>query len=128
MNGSRLTDYIENNKILINTQFGFRKNNSTEMATIKFVDCVNASFEAVLIPASLFLDLKKAFDTIDCKQLLLGLEKNRCDQEESTEKGIFLEVLKVAKIIPWHKGGKRDEPSNKRPISILPFFQKYMKR
>ena len=43
---------------------------------------------------------------------------------KSIEKGIFPEVLKVAKIIPLHKGGKRDDPSNKRPISILPFFSK----
>ena len=28
------------------------------------------------------------------------------------EKGIFPEVLKVAKIIPLHKEGKRDKPSN----------------
>ena len=48
---------------------------STEMATIKLVDWVNTSFEAGLIPAALFLDLKKAFDTIDHKQLLLELEK-----------------------------------------------------
>jgi len=73
--GSRLTDYVENNTILINTQFGFRKKMSTEMATIKLVDWVNTSFEAGLIPAALFLDLKKAFDTIDHKQLLLELEK-----------------------------------------------------
>ena len=73
--GFRLTDYIENNTILINTQFGFRKKLSTEMATIKLVDWVNTSFEAGLIPAALFLDLKKAFDTIDHKQLLLELEK-----------------------------------------------------
>ena len=72
---SWLTDYIENNKILVNTQFGFRKNHSTEMATIKLVDWVNTPFEAGLIPAALFLDLKKAFDKIDHKQLLLGLEK-----------------------------------------------------
>ena len=45
------------------------------MATIKLVDWVNTSFEAGLIPAALFLDLKKAFDTIDHKQLLLELEK-----------------------------------------------------
>ena len=48
---------------------------STEMATIKLVDWVNTLFEAGLIPAALFLDLKKAFDTIDHKQLLLELEK-----------------------------------------------------
>ena len=45
------------------------------MATIKLIDWVNTSFEVGLIPAALFLDLKKPFDTIDHKQLLLGPEK-----------------------------------------------------
>jgi len=53
------------------------------MATIKLVDWVNTTFDAGLISAALFLDLKKAFDTIGHKKLLLGLEKNRCDREES---------------------------------------------
>jgi len=67
--GSRVTDYVDNNKILLNTQFGFRKKKSTEMATIKLVDWVNTLFETGLIPAALFLDLKRAFDMIDHKQL-----------------------------------------------------------
>jgi len=73
--GSRLTDYIENNQILMTSQFGYRKNSSIEIATIKLVDWVNTLFEACLIPDALFLDLKNTFDTIDHKQILLELEK-----------------------------------------------------
>ena len=58
-------------KIIVNTQFGFRKRISTEMATIKLVDWVSEVCELGLIPDALFLDLKNAFDTIDHKKLLL---------------------------------------------------------
>ena len=32
----------------------------------------------------------------------------------------FPDILKVAKIVPIHKHGAKHEPSNYRPISILP--------
>ena len=47
---------------------------------------------------------------------------------KSMEKGIFPEVLKVAKIIPLHKEGKRDDLQTKDPFLSSLFFQKYMKR
>ncbi|XP_065574942.1 uncharacterized protein LOC136036568 [Artemia franciscana] len=37
---------------------------------------------------------------------------------------VFPEALKIAIVVPLHKGGKKDDPSNRRPISILPFFSK----
>ena len=33
--------------------------------------------------------------------------------------GLFPDALKIAKIIPIHKGGSKHDPSNYRPISIL---------
>ena len=43
---------------------------------------------------------------------------------ESFITGIFPKELKVAKIIPIHKTGKRDDVNNYRPISILPAISK----
>ena len=38
----------------------------------------------------------------------------------SIHTGVFPDVLKEARIIPIHKGGPSEDPSNYRPISILP--------
>ena len=49
---------------------------------------------------------------IICKYLCIGL--NKCISE-----GIFPRIMKIAKVIPIHKEGKKASPSNYRPISIL---------
>ena len=38
----------------------------------------------------------------------------------SLQSGHFPGSLKIAKIFPIHKGGPTDDPSNYRPISVLP--------
>ena len=42
----------------------------------------------------------------------------------SIHTGVFPDVLKEARIIPIHKGGPSEDPSNYRPISILPLVSK----
>ena len=42
----------------------------------------------------------------------------------SLQQGIFPTALKVAKVIPIHKNGKKDDVSNYRPISLLSVFSK----
>lgn len=41
---------------------------------------------------------------------------------------MFPEKLKVAKVIPLYKGGKPDDVSNYRPISVLPTLSKIYER
>ena len=42
----------------------------------------------------------------------------------SLETGIVPDKLKIAKVVPVYKVGAKNEFSNYRPISILPFFSK----
>ena len=47
-----------------------------------------------------------------------------CIINSSFEQGIFPEPLKIAKVVPIHKGGTKTEVGNYRPISLLPTFSK----
>ena len=42
--------------------------------------------------------------------------------------GVFLEILKVAKVIAPHKGGPSDNLNNYRPISLLSIFDKIIEK
>ena len=42
--------------------------------------------------------------------------------------GQFPDILKEAKIFPVHKGGVKSDPSNYRPISILPIISKLIEK
>ena len=46
----------------------------------------------------------------------------------SISQGIFPDALKEAYVIPIFKGGTREDPSNYRPISILPTISKIFER
>ena len=70
---NRLIVYVNKLNILSNSQYGFRENHSTSMALIDFYDKVSKSIDERKFTIGIFIDLKKAFDTIDHKILLSKL-------------------------------------------------------
>ena len=61
------------NGLLYESQYGFRKLHSTELAALEFTDRISQEMDAKKIPFSIFLDLSKAFDTLYHKVLLTKL-------------------------------------------------------
>ena len=70
---TQLMDYLEVNKLLSDTQFGYRRKRSTELATTLFTDRIRAGVDKGCLTGAVFIDLSKAFDTIGHSSLIQRL-------------------------------------------------------
>ena len=70
----RLIKFLEKNNILNENQFGFRSNRSTTQAILLIADKIQRAIEDKKISCGIFLDLSKAFDTVDHCILLKKLD------------------------------------------------------
>ena len=71
----RLYSYLECNNILYNSQYGFRSRRSCEQAITELVGYILQSKNCNEHCTGIFLDLSKAFDTLDHSILLQKLER-----------------------------------------------------
>ena len=70
---ARLYNFLTKNNILNNSQFGFRENSSTENAVLQMCNNILESLDKKETVCSLFVDLRKAFETVNHKILLQKL-------------------------------------------------------
>ena len=95
-----------------------------------FADITNFEIEEIILKAK----NKYSLDCCDMnyvfiKKLVFSLSPflvtffNNCFR-----RGIFPNQLKVAKVIPLYKDGDRSDPSNYRPISLLPVIGKIFEK
>lgn len=64
----------DKNKVLSNHQYGFRKNRSTEHAVVELTDKISKAINEGKYTIGIFLDLSKAFDTVNHEILLKKLQ------------------------------------------------------
>ena len=70
----RLYNFLEKYNILYEFQFGFRQGHSTEHALVEIVDKMKQAIDNNELTCGLFLDLSKAFDTVNHEILLYKLD------------------------------------------------------
>ena len=79
---NRIWVFINKNNILFNGQYGFRKKHSTALALLHLVDSISSAIDQKKFTVGIFIDLSKAFDTV-----------NHC---------ILLEKLQHYVFVVWH--------------------------
>ena len=71
---TQLMEYFTSHNLLASQQYGFRSNRSTELATLELMDrnvnCMNQNS----CPINIYLDLSKAFDSLNYEILLFKLQ------------------------------------------------------
>ena len=108
---SQLVKHLESNFLLTGAQFGFRKGRSTEHAVHSLVRNIHNDMNDGKFVMGIFLDLKKAFDSLDRKILLEKLKwygilnkewewfaSYLCNRKQFTEYKDFTSALKCVEF------------------------------
>ena len=71
---SRVTKFVKDCNILDDQQYGFRSKQSTQHAILDIVNTILQNMDNGKFSCGVFIDLKKAFDTVNHEILLAKLE------------------------------------------------------
>ena len=88
------------NQLLSPYQGGFRKCHSTETAAISLTDTIRTNIDQKMLTGAVFVDLRKAFDTVDHSLLLSKLE--RCGVHNAELKWFSDYLMNRAQTVTFH--------------------------
>ena len=80
--------------LLYQKQFGFQQGHSTEHAIMQLVDQINDTFQNKCFTLDIFIDLSKAFDTVDHQILISKLNNYGVNRKNISWFKIYLENRK----------------------------------
>ena len=66
---------MTDNNLFAIEQYGFRSGHSTELAALHLIDYLTKQMDVGEIPINIYIDLSKAFDTLDHKWTRLTIGK-----------------------------------------------------
>ena len=81
---TQVYSYFEKHKLLYESQYGYRKQHSTETACLDLIDKIYQQLDNNQIPFCLFLNLSKAFNTLDHIILIAKLKYYGLDESAIT--------------------------------------------
>ena len=71
---NQVHEHFHVNNLYFSNQYGFRKKHSTELAVLEVIDRITYQLDQGITPINIYLDLSKAFDTLDHDILLTKLQ------------------------------------------------------
>ena len=71
----KVIEHLDKYNLITDNQFGFRKNRSTELAVTNIHNALLGNLDNNMLTCTIFLDLAKAFDSVDHNILLKKLDK-----------------------------------------------------
>ncbi len=80
----QLYQFFQENQLFYNGQYRFRTENSTELAALELANRIMVEMDNNNTPITIFLDLSKAFDTINHKILFVKLKYYGIDDLHTT--------------------------------------------
>jgi len=72
----RIMNFVQKNELLYIKQFGFREKSNTETAVIELINDIRQHIDKKKKVSLVFMDVSKAFDTVNTQQLLESLERS----------------------------------------------------
>ena len=71
---NQIYQYFTKNSLFYKSQYGFRRQHSTEFAALELIDRIIIEMDSNKFPVNIYMDLSKAFDTLDHHILLHKLK------------------------------------------------------